>query len=541
MLCHDWAVTTSEDNQARTWCLVFALVFLAATAWSLGTPLMSGPDEVSQQRRAAAAARGQWTGVSDVEGPPILVDVEVPELYGEAADQQWRCHVGPLVDAAPQKPLPVPRTECPDLPSSSELVTARTVQGRGQPFLYAVAGLPTRLSTGPAGAYGARLVVAAICAALVASAACSIRALRRPRLAGLGLMLTLTPAVVYLAGSTNPSGVEILAAVGAWVSGTVLVTVPVSQRTGRLVARTMAALVILVLSRGMAPLFGGLIVAGLAGVAGWERCRELLRRRDLQIWGIALAGAVAASGAWLLHIRSAQPNPERLGSGWVTATGYLPWYLHQSVGVFGNNDSDLPMAVSAVWLLLGLAVVVVSVAACLRLVPRAPRAAVLTVLCLVGGLVMQVTSEGLDVPPIGFFWQGRYALPLLFGALVVATVAAGPLPRRLHLAEQRSTFAAVTILVVVHLWAFVEVARHHGGLARGSVSISDALMHTAWDAPVPLWLLTVVYVVSVAALAAVVTAAGRGVVDDADDRGERSGRHEATASGPAASTSIGPR
>lgn len=496
-----------RQGDYRTWRRVFGFTFVAAVAWILATPLMTGPDEVAQARRAAAVARGQIQGERIGTGPPLVLEVSVPELYGEPGDQQWRCFLGPLVPGTPQEPMTLAPADCPELPRGDTLVEVPTVQYRGQPFFYALSGLPTLVSTGPAGAYGMRLVGALVASALVASTAVTVRRAPWPPLAGLALLGALTPAVVYLAASTNPSAVEITAALCAWAAGTALATSAASDDR-RLIARFGASLTVLVLTRGLSPVFAGVIGGTCFFLAGWPRVRFLLARRDVRIWGAVLAFAAALSVGWLAQLGRTHPLPDRPGSGWTTALGYLPWYLRQAVGVFGTNDSALTPTVTALWVAAWIVIVAAALWALIRRDSRRARRPVLVTLgCIVGGLAMQVSAEGLSLPPIGFFWQGRYALPLLFGALIVASVSGPPQPTgptRHRASTHRAAVAAgATGFVAVHCWAFVVVARHHGGGGQGSVGISDALLRPGWNPPLPLWLLALALLVSLSGLAAI--------------------------------------
>ena len=149
------------------------------------------------------------------------------------------------------------------------------------------------------------------------------------------------------------------------------------------------------------------------------------------------------------------------------------------------------------------------------------------------GLALNVTAEGLSLPPIGFFWQGRYALPLLLGGVVLATMTAGRPPtastaadrvaravtRRWSRADHRPVAAtrrtwaaspwgitiAALVLVVLHGSAFLVVARHHsahGGSPRGLVDLAG---RPRWTAPIPFPALLLAYVAAHLALAAVLT------------------------------------
>lgn len=497
-----------RSPELRRWLGTWVALVVCMAVWASTTPLFTGPDEVSQARRAAAVVRGELTGRQDRPGPALLLTVEVPRLYGEAAELNFLCHLGPLLEGAPQEAMALPSPPCPDLsatngPEGGRLVEAETVQYRGQPFYYALVGVPTLLSDGVAGAYGMRLVGVVVTAALLASALCTAAGSRRGRLSVLGVFCCTTPAVLYLGGSTNPSSVEIAAAVSAWAAVAVLATSDgpwlAAPRARVAVRRLGVALVTLTLCRGLGPAFAAavVVIGGLA--AGPSGVRALLRRKDLRWWAGGVAAATMISGAWLAHISGTYPLPERAGSGFSTALGFVPWYLHQSVGVFGTNDSGVAASAVVVWCV----VVVVTVAAGVVLTWRDRgvsrgaerpahggrdhggscfRTVLLGVALLVGGLVMNVTAEGLSLPPIGFFWQGRYALPLVFGGVVLATTAAaaGPVsPLRSHgdILVSRVAPAAVLVLMAIHVHALLAVADHHG--RDGTATLVGALIYLA--------------------------------------------------------------
>jgi len=484
-----------KQNDRRTWWGLFGLLVLVGTLWAVATPPVTGPDEVEQARRAAAVVRGDLIGTRQPDVPPLVVDVRVPQTYGEASVDHWRCFLGPLVDGSPQQAMALPPSTCPELSSSRSLTTVQTVQYRGQPFFYAWVGLGT-FWPGPFGTYLMRFLSILPVAALLATAAVSARRTGRGRLAGLAVACAITPMVMYLAGSTNPSALEIAAAACAWTTGMVLADgrVPPGHRT---VAAFGLALVVLSLTRGLGPLFSGYLVAAVAIVAGWRRVLELAKRRDLQAWAGAVVVAVGLSAAWLAHLQSDYALPPRPGTGWTHALGYLPWYLRQAVGVFGTNDSALSPLVSAIWILAAAGVLVTG------LWRSAWPARVVALSTLVFGLAVQVTAEGLSLPPIGFFWQGRYAMPVLVGALLVSAVSPAHRPpdresegvrNGLELAADLAPWAVGGVLVVVQTAAFLTVLRHYTAEGPSSLNLADALLHPIWAPPVWPLLLVVAYV-----------------------------------------------
>src|SRR3712207_861372 len=74
---------TSRDLRGGPWALAGGLLFALLAAWSLGMPLMSSPDEQSHVIRAAAVARGEWSGTLgpspvDATRPAAATEVELP-------------------------------------------------------------------------------------------------------------------------------------------------------------------------------------------------------------------------------------------------------------------------------------------------------------------------------------------------------------------------------------------------------------------------------------------------------------------------------
>ncbi|MEZ5383799.1 MAG: DUF2142 domain-containing protein [Microthrixaceae bacterium] len=508
-----WVSSEDHESGPSGWWVYFGLFAVCGLVWMLANPLMTGPDELFQARRAAAVARGEFTGE---EGPqaPLLVEVQAPEAY-LTGDEVARCFYGEPVPNAPVDPISLFRSSCPKFQGGDTLVAVSTGQYRGQPFYYWLAGLPTLLSPGALGAYAMRAVGVALSAALLASAAVSVGRSASPTLAGLGLLGAVAPGVLYLAASTNPSSVEIAAALSAWATGALLVQ-PRSDIGAREVARFGVAMVVLVAVRGLGPLFGASVVVALGVVAGPQRSRQLIGRRDVQAWAAATALATLASIAWLRMIQDQFPLPSRPGSGLATAVSYLPWYLHQSVGVFGQNDSAVPA--QAAWLY----VLVVAGVAAVGLARSPTRTAAVAAATLLAGIALSLTAEGLSLPPIGFFWQGRYALPLLLGGVVLATCRARPRSTTasddpvapwdtadLLARPETGRFvvrATLLVMVVVHGVAFVSAARHHAAKGGGPQAILSALTAPRWAPPVPFWILLIVYLAALVGVARRLTA-----------------------------------
>lgn len=514
--------TASNDSglaRRATWWRLFGLLTLAGVAWMLATPPLTGPDEVFQARRAAALARGQLRGNVVGSGTFQMIEVDVPDTYVAGGDSAL-CFVGAPVPESPQRGFAVVAQDCPPYRSSSKLTTTETGQYRGQPFYWAVVGLPSLIDTGVSGTYLMRLVGIVMTTALLASAAVSTMAAARRRLASVALFGCVTPMVLYLAASTNPSSVEIAAAIGAWTTG-MLLTQADSQPSGREVARFGVSMVVLVLARGLGPLFAVGILAVLALLGGKTKVFALVRRRDLRAWAAGGAAALLIAGWWLWFVQQTYAPPERPGSGVATAIGYLPFYIRQSIGVFGQNDSAIPPLAAWVWVAALLGVFAVG------LWRSSAKTIVISLATLVAGLALSVTAEGLSLPPIGFFWQGRYALPVLLGAFLLATCtnpvdrpasaradtpddrqAAGrgaPWNVAAFLHTRRAGDGAVGLalglFMAVHASAFLSAARHHGAKGGDPQTWWQLLSNARWSPPLTFPLLLVIYLAALGALA----------------------------------------
>ena len=453
-------------SERARWWLLFAGLLTVTWSWALLAPIMSGHDEASHAVRAAAVVRGQLLGDPDPDAfpdePNVLITVEVPEAYlyaGRAA-----CYN--------RQPDRTPHC-APELEGSAERVDVHTYQFRSQPAYYAVAGLPSLVDTGEAGMYGMRLVSAALCAALLASAVASARAARRPRWVLLGVAIAVVPEALYLASTINSNGVEVAAAIGLWTALAALAAHPDPTASSRLVTRAGLALSVLVGTRGLSPAFAALAIVAMGLVAGREQVACWWRLASVRRWLLVAGIVTAASLAYIEGVRRWLPI-EREGQGLSTALDKLPWYLRQGVGIFGSNDIPLPYAVYGAWALAVVAILVLAVWV-------APRLASVVLLAVAGaGVAIQVTAEGFSLPPIGFFWQGRYALPILVGVPILAGHLLSEHGRRLaHL--ERFVPMAVVVLGAAHVLALLQHVRRFAVTLSGSRDPIKILTDPVWS------------------------------------------------------------
>jgi len=407
--------------------LVLALVagvLALAGAWSLSTPVGSGPDEpahiqyaygvatgqtVRGQERLWQDSRGAW--LTDVEVPAALFDFVEPGCYAFDTTKLPACGV--------QEQAGQPGT-----------YTASTYMSRYPPPYYLLTGSVMRAALaaglpGEATLLLARFASGVLALGLVVAGAAVLRRRFPGTAAALAVLAVVTPATGPLFGIVNPNGTELGAAVLA--AAAVAVFRDDVRRVGRVGAGTWTALVVgllvLAWSRPLSLAWVGvlLLVAFLPLRRTWEALRG---RRSTLVGGGLLVLGLAACAAWLLYasrLRGAEEQDPTQDWSEVTP-GYrvLLVLLHfgalvqQAVTQFGW-DVTLPTVVLVVWL---LAVAVAGTA--LALGGRGASTTLRVAGGALGGSALVVAVYSLLT---GFGWQGRYWLPAVAAAVVLAVPA----------------------------------------------------------------------------------------------------------------------
>ena len=274
------------------WALVGVLLFALAAAWSAATPLMASPDEPSHVVKAAAVVRGQWSGTLGPEptdttrpGAGTIVRLPTDLAASVALPNCYAFHSDNAADCVPKLPA-----------RTGDSVPVETFAGQYPPLYYALVGWPSLLLTGEAGLYAMRLASAAISAAMLTWGAFRLTTVRGNRLALWGAVVAITPMCLFLAGTVNPAGWEIAAAVSFWAACLAIVSRHGPVGTGALVQAAVSGAV-LVNIRASSPFWALAIVAVAIVAAPPGRLRELVRHR-LAPWlgGAALVGELRGCG-----------------------------------------------------------------------------------------------------------------------------------------------------------------------------------------------------------------------------------------------------
>ena len=395
----------------RVFTVAFMLTFLSMAAWSLATPLFASPDEPAHVLRAVSLDHGQLIGRSIGGDSNPNTSVTVPASIGEGSRYPACFAFKILMPASCAHPLTTNGAE----------VKVETSAGRYPPLYYAVVGLPSWVSESTGGIYAMRLVSAALSALFVALAFMSICVWSRRKFMSVGVLLALTPMTLFLGGVVNPNGPEICAALCTWVAGLVLVLDRADDPPRGLVIVLTASTVMLMLSRGVSPLWVALIAVVLAILAGREAITSLLRRPSLRVplAVVALAAVVAVVWVVLAHANDLMVGESTSKNGseqlLLTIWSLTGNWLQQMIGVFGWLDTPAPLLTYLVWY-VAIGVVVLLALSSTR---ARGNVALLFLVALVVLVPMAISYR--EAHRLGLFWQGRYTLPMATGIPVLAT------------------------------------------------------------------------------------------------------------------------
>lgn len=254
-----------------------------------------------------------------------------------------------------------------------------------------------------------------------------------------GLLLAITPQVIFVGTSLTGSSLEIAASIAFFAA---LLRLP--RRGAWIVAAVAGAT--LALSRSPGPVWVVLDIALWAALAGRATLVELWRahRRPVVLTLAALAAAIGLNRFWEArygpHVdTSLLPSFESLKAG----RRQLTDVLDELVGSFGYLDTSLAWPAAAAWGLLLAGLVV----AALRAGRARERWVLLLVLAVV--LVAPMYLFAAVTRHTGFGLQGRHVLPL---AVVLPLVAAEILRRRATAFALAALGVAVAAIQLLAWW-----------------------------------------------------------------------------------------
>ena len=449
---------------------VVGYLFAAGVAWAMITPIGGVPDEPAHITYSAGVVRGDLGGLAAVKDPvyTLLPVVAVPQWVASITDPPTSlnaysdpCYAGGVQITA----------DCaPRMSNSTTDTLVPTTVTRYPPPYYWIVGLPTLFMAGEPAVYAMRITSAALAAAMIAFGLAVASPSRRLWLAP-AATIAFTPMVGHFAGSVNPSGLEIAAAMGLGIG-----LMGITGKDDRTPRRT--ALIVAVLALALAwsrPRTYLVLVAVLAAAAlvNTDELRKWLRNgagRLTALVGIAVALTTSfayqqfstepgylqvstQSDATEVSTQSdairlfTQPDATRLSAqSEVVPTApqpsdnmlflpvlgltanlhelerrFIDWGLHL-MGRFGWLDHSPPASVSIGWMGLVLTLVVLAFT-CGR---RRDRVVLTTIgLGAVVATPLFVTSNVLNA----FIYQARYHLSVATLMIIGAAVVLSRHPR----------------------------------------------------------------------------------------------------------------
>jgi hypothetical protein len=461
--------------------IALAAYFLLGSAWAMALPPNGTYDERHHIVKAYAVADGQI-----LPGGPDRMNFDVPStLLPPNPDCFW---------VNRQNPQPA---SCLAAPSDTGTVSTLTYAGRYNPVYYLPVGLPLLLWPDQTGIIFAR-IVSALLSALLLAAAVWIAARLGNRLLVAAVALVTTPMVVNLAGSVNPNGIEITAAVLLFVSLLALVSSAL-PRPALLTLAGIGAFVLLTV-RHFGPVLLVVDVLAVAAVAGTGVVRVEVRRRDtwVRMGGWVVAG-LAVAIAWAIAVRSpvgpGPGSPTDLTAGGVVRgliEHRLEFYIRQIVGQFGYGETTISPLAVLVWYAVVAAMVLPA------LWRSAWRIRLVALGLVAAGLTMLVAFEFYFIRSQGWFSHGRYALPILVGAVLVpAWSTAGPAGSvaRACSAGRASPWwlpvGLIAAITPVHVYALVRVMSRYQVGIKASLSPFEGTWHPSVGSYAPLLTLLV--------------------------------------------------
>jgi len=450
------ASRTAATSAHRQVALLVVGVALLQACWIAVVPPFRGSDEFDHAYRASAVANGQWRATQVPEdGRGLLVDASSELVEAAHAQCDSLSYTGPDNCSA-----------VADLGAGRVLVASGAANYN--PAFYWVLGKVASISDGAAALYLMRITGASLCLLFIGLAAWAFRSTARGTWAFAGLVIALSPVMVFSTVIAAPNGLEMASALALWSSLLNLGDAPTRSTERVLLVIAFAAASVLVTLRLLGPLFALLIVlttwvwdADLVG-------RAIRRHRRVFVTGSALVlSAIVAAVTWVLWTGSMSPAPEKQGAEW-SFNDLVLWPL-QAIAAFPYRDQPGAMIVYPVVLLIFSTLVV----AALRLGTRRDRVAV--ALTLVVSMGMPVVITALTYGGRGAMWQGRYGLPYSLGIVLVAAMV---LDRQLASDRWRRGLPVIAGVMMAAAWAACVIKVLDGELAR-SVSSNDP----AWHAP----------------------------------------------------------
>jgi hypothetical protein len=340
-----------------------------------------------------------------------------------------------------------------------------------------------------------RFVGALVMGAFVATATTMIRRSAAPSLVAAGLLLAVTPMVLFVSGVVNPSVPEIAASLAFWVAGLVLLTGSHERVDKRLVTVLGVAGCTLALSRQLGPLWLGLIALTMLAMTSRMLLLNLARSNWARLWGALIVASAFVQVSWNIVVKPLDTSPfeqqNHVGTAEILRNTFGASFdrVREMIGLFGWLDTPSPALTWVLW------IAAVGLLFLLAVIWATRRDLFILIGLLVAIVAVPALLESTRYESVGnFFWQGRYTLPLAVGLPISSAFALASTERGRQLASSRLPFAIGIVVCVAHVIAFAQNLRRYTVGYDGEIQYWK---HPAWSPPVSPLLLTIGYTIVV--------------------------------------------
>ena len=481
---------------------------LMSIAWALASPIGSGPDEPAHIIKAASVVRGQLVGPQGDTGNIV----EVPRSVAWTASQDcYRFDIDQDAGCAPGL-----------YGAGAETVTTETSAGYYNPVYYALVGWPTLIFTGETGLYGVRIVSALISSAMLACAFMLVATWRRRSIPAVGLLVALTPMVIYVNGVVNPSAFEISGSLAVFAAMLSIVAQPAPALLRRPLIVLVASAALAIGARAVSPLWVALALALPLILLKWPDFTRLVRTRAVAVSAALVAMVAVFAVAWnpisarlAVDARTTPASTDGFevfpDVGSSPLFGFMKMITlsvtngNDMIGRFGWMDTPVPDTTIVVWTVLLGTLVLASV-----YLLRQRRAAFGTALVLSFFLVPPLI-QAVFITGGGYIWQGRYGLPTVTMLAFGLAAALGGSPTRSSVASGAASGSGTRIVVVIaaaftYAQCYAFVSALHRFTVGSSTAWKDMITQPSWSPPGGVLVSAAVFVVGTLLLAAAVTA-----------------------------------
>jgi hypothetical protein len=428
--------------------------------WALSNPMLAAPDEPAHLLRAQGFSQFDFSSPYQTDGIPLR-EIDCLRFNADVT------------------------ADCMNLVWEEPWNELGTSTDGYPPLLHAIAAIPNAMFDGLTATYATRVWLAIVNVALLSWAA--VISLRRGTWALTGLMLGMTPTVVFTMGTVNPSG---LSAAGAALLVTGIASLgPRRHNEGNCLAPVWVGAAILILTRRDGALWAALIaaVAYLPHVSPRQLFNLLVSSsKTRRTFFIGIPIVIASSFwvvRWVARFVDRQATAER--STW-QALRALRIYLDHLMGTFGWLDSAMGIEAFLVSIAVTSFFVILAVSSGHR---RHRWSIVMSLMLLV---IVPVAFGTIRYP----YFQGRYLIPMWIAAMVLTGHSLQSSRESLKKLGIRPR-SILLLWIGVHVWSILNNLKRYVTGRNGSW---DLFSSEVWHPPMMSNFVTVALIALTAAL-----------------------------------------